>query len=122
MAFNVLVVDDEDRIRTLIKYNLEEEGLSVDVAENAEVAFRKITTEDYDLVAMDINMPGLNGIEGIRSIKIIKENLPIVVLTGYCLESMKENSLNAGAEECLFKPHGIKELPNVIKRILTENA
>ncbi|MHC4872597.1 MAG: response regulator [Planctomycetota bacterium] len=122
MAFNVLVVDDEERIRTLIKYNLEEEGLTVDEAEDAEVAFRKITTEEYDVVAMDINMPGLNGIEGIRSLKIIKEDLPIVVLTGYCLESMKENAVNAGAEECLFKPHGMKELPGVVKRILTENA
>ncbi len=120
MSEDVLVVDDEERIRNLIKYSLEDEGFSVDVAEDAEIAFRKVTMGDYKVVSMDINMPGLNGIEGIRSIKMIKEKQKVIVLTGYCLESMRDNALEAGASECLFKPQGIKEISDVVKRLIAE--
>lgn len=118
MPITVLVADDEERIRNIVKYTLEEAGFEVELAEDSERAFRKLSLNDFDMVVMDVNMPGINGIEGIRSMKIIKEDQKIVVLTGYCLETMKENTLRAGADDCLFKPHGIKELPGVISRIL----
>jgi two-component system response regulator (stage 0 sporulation protein F) len=113
----VLVVDDETRIRKLIVDMLGLDGYEVDNVDNASEAFRMVTVGAYEVIIMDLNMPGMNGLEGIRNIKMVKPDQKIIVLTGYSTDRTKEQAIEAGANECLFKPLGIQEIPSVIADI-----
>ncbi len=76
----LLVVDDEENIRFLFKEELEEEGYSVDVASNGLEALDKIKQAVFDLVILDIKMPGMNGIEALNEIKNTNKNLPVILV------------------------------------------
>lgn len=122
MAISVLVVDDEARIRQAVSILLGNSGFTVDMADNAKDAFRKATASEYDMIIMDLNMPGINGLEGIRSIRLIRETQKIIVLTGYSTDSTRDQAMEAGASACLFKPGGIRELIPEIHRLTATEA
>ncbi|MHC4887362.1 MAG: response regulator [Planctomycetota bacterium] len=118
MAGSILVVDDEARIRKAVTVLLQNTGYTVADVDNAKDAFRMATANEYDVILMDLNMPGINGLEGIRSIRLIREAQKIIVLTGYSTDRTREQALEAGASACLFKPGGIRELIPEISRLL----
>jgi len=118
MAARILVVDDEERIRKLLTASLGRSGYAVTDCANAEDAFRRASTAAFDVVVMDLNMPGLNGLEGIRSIKLVKPDQHVIVLTGYATERIREQALEAGADECLFKPAKLEEIEGAVQRLL----
>lgn len=74
-AIKVLVVDDEERIRRLLKMYLEREEYIIDEAENGDVALSKALENDYDLILLDIMMPGKDGIEVCRELREKKQHL-----------------------------------------------
>jgi len=114
-----LVVDDDDGIRTLVKKYLNENNYLVTTASNAEEAAEKIRIIKFDLIILDIMMPGKSGLEFIKERK--KEiNIPIILLTAKGGASERIEGLEVGADDYLPKPFEPKELILRIQNIITK--
>ena len=114
---HILVVDDDDGIRELVKKYLNENNFLVTTAESAENASEKISLIKFDLIILDIMMPGKNGLEFIHEHKN-KLNTPIILLTAKGEASNRVEGLEIGADDYLPKPFEPKELLLRIKNIL----
>ena len=121
---HILVVDDDDRIRELVKEYLVENNYLVSTANNAEVALEKIKIIKFDLIVLDIMMPGKTGLEFTKDYKN-KFNTPIILLTAKGEASDRIEGLVVGADDYLPKPFDPKELilriDNIISKTKTKN-
>ena len=116
---HVLVVDDDDGIRNLVKQYLNENNFLVTTAISAEDAVKKINLIKFDLIVLDIMMPGKNGLEFTIENKQ-KINTPIILLTAKGEASERVEGLEVGADDYLAKPFEPKELILRIKNILNK--
>ena len=114
---HILVVDDDEGIRSLVKKYLNENQFLVTTAENAEDASKKIKLIKFDLIILDIMMPGQNGIEFIQENRK-KIETPIILLTAKGEADERVEGLEVGADDYLPKPFEPKELILRIKNIL----
>ena len=114
---HILVVDDDDGIRTLVKKYLNENNYLVTTANSAENAAEKIKVVIFDLIILDIMMPGKNGLEFIKEYKK-KINTPIILLTAKGEANERIEGLEIGADDYLPKPFEPKELILRIKNII----
>ena len=114
---HILVVDDDEGIRSLVKKYLNENQFLVTTAENAEDASKKIKLIKFDLIILDIMMPGQNGIQFIQENKK-KIETPIILLTAKGEATERVEGLEVGADDYLPKPFEPKELILRIKNIL----
>ena len=101
-APHLLVVDDDTRIRNLFKQFLTEHGFRVTVAGNADEARRKLAGLDFDLIVLDVMMPGESGIELTKSLRSEKD-VPILMLTALSETDSRISGLEAGADDYLPK-------------------
>lgn len=108
----VLVVEDDPRIADLVRRSLNECGYAVDVADDAEEAAITFETEEYDLVILDVMLPGMarGGIELCRWIRGLGTGIPVLMLTAVETLGAKVEALDAGADDYLVKPFHIAEL------------
>ena len=116
---HILVVDDDDGIRSLVKKYLNEEKYLVNTAKNAEEAIQKIMIIKFDLIILDIMMPGKSGLEFIEENKKNIET-PIILLTARGEASERIEGLEIGADDYLPKPFEPKELVLRIQNILNK--
>ena len=116
---HILVVDDDDGIRSLVKKYLNENNFLISTAENAEDAKKKIELIKFDLIILDIMMPGKSGLEFIQENKK-KLETPIILLTAKGEASERIEGLEIGADDYLPKPFEPKELILRIKNILNK--
>ena len=116
---HILVVDDDEGIRTLVKKYLNENKYIVNTAESAEDASKKIKIIKFDLIILDIMMPGKNGLEFIQENKK-KLDTPIILLTAKGQANERVEGLELGADDYLAKPFEPKELILRIKNILSK--
>ena len=117
--FHILVVDDDDRIRELVKQFLEENNFLVTTAKDAFEAKKKLEIIKFDLIVLDIMMPGQSGLSLTKEIK--KENsIPIILLTARGETVNRIAGLEIGADDYLGKPFEPKELLLRIKNILNK--
>ena len=116
---HILVVDDDDGIRLLVKKYLNENNFLVSTADNAENASAKIKVVKFDLIILDIMMPGKSGLEFIKDNKN-KLDTPIILLTAKGEASERIEGLEIGADDYLPKPFEPKELILRIKNILNK--
>jgi len=114
---HILVVDDDEGIRTLVKKYLNENKFLVSTSENAEDATEKVKVVKFDLIILDIMMPGKNGLEFIQDHKK-KIDTPIILLTAKGESDERVEGLEIGADDYLPKPFEPKELILRIKNIL----
>jgi len=105
----VLVVDDEPQLRRAMKATLTDLGYSVMEARSGEEALASLRRDNPDLVLLDLNMPGIGGLETCRAIRETSD-LPIIVLSVRNTERDKVQALDAGADDYVTKPFGIQEL------------
>src|ERR1700683_438876 len=105
----ILVVDDEPQLRRAMKATLTDLGYSVIDAKTGEEALEKLRHETPELVLLDLNMPGIGGLETCRAIRE-SSDLPIIVLSVRNTERDKVDALDAGADDFVTKPFGIQEL------------
>ena len=117
MKPTILVVDDESSHRQMIKAVLSAEGYEIKDAFNGIEAVKAIEEKFYDLILMDIRMPGLSGIETLQKIKDISPGIPIIIMTAYASVNTAIEALKSGAYDYLTKPLDIEEL-----KILVANA
>lgn len=117
---HILIVDDDDRIRELIKEYLENNDFYITTAKHAEDAKNKIKLIKFDLIILDIMMPGQNGLDLTKEIKSTSDQ-PIILLTAMGETSDRVFGLETGADDYLPKPFEPKELllriTNILKRI-----
>ena len=114
---HILVVDDDEGIRTLVQKYLSENNFLISTAENAEDASEKVKVIKFDLIVLDIMMPGKSGLEFIQEHKK-KLDTPIILLTAKGESDERVEGLEIGADDYLPKPFEPKELILRIKNIL----
>jgi two-component system phosphate regulon response regulator PhoB len=116
----VLVVEDEDALATLLKYNLDKEGHQVGVASDGEEALVMIEERLPDLVVLDWMLPKVSGIEVCRRLrqKSDTRNLPIIMLTARGEESDRVRGLDTGADDYIVKPFSMSELAARVRAVL----
>jgi two-component system KDP operon response regulator KdpE len=105
----ILVVDDEPQIRRMMRATLTSNGYQVDEARTGEEALEKFRVFLPDLVLLDLNMPGIGGLETCRELRD-GSDVPIVILTVRDAEKEKVEALDAGADDYVCKPFGMQEL------------
>lgn len=120
-AANILVVDDEPQIRRVLLSTLTTQGYVITEAKTGEEALESLRKERPDLVLLDINMPGMGGIETCREIRRASD-APIIMLTVRNAERDKVAALDAGADDYVVKPFGIEELLARIRAALRRFA
>ena len=118
---HILVVDDDEGIRSLVKQYLNENNYLVTTAESAETASEKVKIVKFDLIILDIMMPGKNGLDFIKDHKK-KLDTPIILLTAKGESSDRVEGLEIGADDYLPKPFEPKELILRIKNILNKTT
>ena len=119
-APNVLVVEDEDALATLLQYNLEKEGYDVRLAPDGEEALTAVDERAPDLVVLDWMLPKVSGVEVCRRIRSrpATRNLPVIMLTARAEESDRIRGLDTGADDYLTKPFSMSELAARIRAVL----
>jgi len=117
--FHILAVDDDDRIRDLVKQYLEENNFIVTTAQNAKDAKEKLEIIKFDIIILDIMMPGESGLMLTKEIKK-NMNVPIILLTAKGETKNRVEGLEFGADDYLAKPFEPKELLLRIKNILNK--
>jgi two-component system KDP operon response regulator KdpE len=105
----ILVVDDEPQIRRVLRASLSANGYVVADARSGEEALLKIREDRFDLILLDVNMPGIGGLEACRQIRAVSETA-ILMLTVRNSEQDKVAGLDAGADDYVTKPFGMPEL------------
>jgi len=108
-AGRILVVDDDPQIRRVMRVTLTGQGYEVDDAKNGENALEKLRDHRFDLVLLDMNMPGMDGLETCRSIRG-QSDISVIMLTVRDSESDKVDALDAGADDYITKPYNPPEL------------
>jgi DNA-binding response OmpR family regulator len=112
----VLLVDDEESILLLYREELEEEGFAVEVAQNGEQALVVFRDTPPNLVILDINMPGMNGIEVLRQMKAMNSELPIILSSAY--PEYKEDFGVWASDEYIVKSANTDELKAAVHKYL----
>ncbi|MCL4162358.1 UNVERIFIED_CONTAM: hypothetical protein GTU68_060953, partial [Idotea baltica] len=113
-----LVVEDEDGVRDGIVENLRFEGYDVIWRDNGDSGVSAFESEKPDLVILDVMMPGIDGLEVCRQIRLQQPTVPIIMLTAKCSEIDKVLGLELGADDYLTKPFGMRELFARVKALL----
>ena len=116
MARKILLVDDEPLILKGLKYSLEQDGYLTDSAMDGEEALAKFFAGEYDLILLDVMLPGLDGIEVCQRIRE-RSNVPIIMLTAKGEDMDKILGLEYGADDYMTKPFNILEVKARIKSI-----
>ena len=114
----ILVVEDEHKIANAIKKGLEQESFAVDVAYDGESGYDLASTEDYDVIVLDLLLPGIDGMEICRKLRADKIHTPILILTAKGQLEDKVKGLNAGADDYLVKPFAFAELLARIRALI----
>lgn len=108
--YRVLVVDDEASIRELLSKTLALADYDVDTAADATIALEHIRTDSYDLLIADLKMPGMDGLSLIRQARRLKQDLPVIIITGFSTESSAIEAVNLGVAGYLTKPFRVPQV------------
>ncbi len=115
----LLIVDDEKNLRMLYKTEFEVEGYSVDTAPDAQEALGMFERERYDLVILDIKMPGMDGVEALGKFLGRDNKIPVIINSAY--DSYKDNFMSWAADSYVIKSADLTELKQKVKEALGES-
>ena len=120
MKATILVVDDEKDILELVSYNLQKEGFHIQTSKNGEDALEKIRSDRFDLLILDLMLPGIQGMELCKVLKSDNEtaSIPIIMLTAKSEEFDKVLGLEMGADDYITKPFSPRELVARVNAVL----
>jgi DNA-binding response OmpR family regulator len=113
----ILLVDDEESIHLLYREELEEEGYEVHSALSGEEALEKLHIIEPDLVILDINMPGMNGIDVLRRMKEINQAMPVILSSAY--QEFKQDLASWASDDYIVKSSNLDELKNAVRKYLS---
>jgi DNA-binding response OmpR family regulator len=112
----ILLVDDEESIQLLYRGEFEDEGFAIDSAYNGDEALEKFKKNPPDLVILDINMPGMNGIEVLRQMKELHPELPVILSSAY--QEYKQDFGTWASEAYVVKSANMDELKGTVRKYL----
>ena len=115
-GIRILLVDDEEHIRLLFKEELEEEGYSIDVASNGFEALEKLRDLRFDLIVLDIKMPGMDGIQTLNEIKKLNKDQRVILCSAY--GEFKQDFSSWVSDAYVVKSADTRELKETIKSVL----
>lgn len=115
---NILVVEDERKIAEALKQGLDENGAATVVADNGKTALEVFRKQTFQLVILDINLPGMNGIDLCMAIRRINTTIPVVMLTAMSTVEDKIQGFEAGADDYIIKPFDFRELLIRVRALL----
>ncbi len=122
---NVLFIEDDRMNRRVVRDMLDVAGASMVEAESAEQGIAALDTQNFDMLLVDLRMPGMDGITAIQHIRArddAKATVPIIVITADTALDLRERCIQAGADEVLFKPVAMDALFEAMGRILARDA
>lgn len=114
----ILVAEDDAPLADFLRQRLAQEQFTVDIASNGSDAQRLASGQPFDLVLLDLNLPGSKGIEVLRGIRSHKPDLPVMMVTGSSQVEERVRGLDAGADDSIAKPFAFAELAARIRAIL----
>ena len=117
-SYSILVVDDNEAIRSLVSVILEKLGLKVSSADNGKRGMDLFVNSKFDLVVTDFNMPGMNGIDLANKIKVKSPSTVIVLMTGEEKEFILSIIKDTGVDRAIFKPFSFSEMAETVQRLL----
>ncbi len=106
----VLLVEDDEMIGTSLRAGLRQDGFTIDWVQSAEMAQDALATTSYDMMLLDLGLPGRSGLEFLESLRRGKTHLPVLIVTARDAVADRVAGLNAGADDYLIKPFDISEL------------
>lgn len=118
----ILIIEDDERISSLVKRGLEENGYAVETAFDGLTGKNLALRGDFDLVITDIVMPHMGGIDLCRELKAAKPHVPVIMLTALGTTDHKVEGFDAGADDYLVKPFDLRELHVRIRALLKRSA
>lgn len=121
-AARILVVDDEAVIREAMRRILETEGYQAEVAPSGHLALEKLQEEDFHLVISDLKMPGMNGMDVLKAIKILQPEVPVIIITGYSTIDSAVDAMKNGAFDYLSKPFSPDQILEKVHKALEQRA
>ena len=120
MTKKILVVDDEEDIQELVRYNLSRDGFKVSCSDSGEDALKKVVLMNFDLILLDLMLPGIDGLEVAKFLKkdIRTERIPVIMLTAKGEEADIVTGLEIGADDYVTKPFSPRVLVARVKAVL----
>jgi len=119
---NVLLIEDEPKLAASVKTWLEENGFAVETAPDGAVGRHFAQTNAYDIVLLDLNLPFVSGYEVCRSIRAVRPQLPIILVTALGSVEQKLTGFDAGADDYLVKPFDLRELLVRMRTLMRRNT
>jgi DNA-binding NtrC family response regulator len=120
-AAKILFADDDNALREVVKNQLIDQGYDVDEADDGDKTVEKLQAGTYDVLLLDINMPGKSGIDVLKFIKENELNCRVIMLTGRVGFSIATESIKLGAVEYITKPFTLEYLLSSIQRVLAKD-
>ena len=114
----ILIVEDERKIADTLKFGLSEFGFQVEVAYDGTLGYHLFHGQDFNLVILDINLPGMNGYELCKAIRLKDQHIPVIMLTSMIALKDKVEGYDSGADDYMVKPFEFKELLLKIRALL----
>ncbi len=119
---NILIVDDEAVIREGMRRILESEGYFVETSASGRAAIEKIQEKDFDVVVTDLKMPGMDGIEVLKAIKILQPDVPVIIITGYSTVDTAVEAMKSGAFDYIAKPFTPEQITEKVQKAIARKA
>lgn len=122
MSRRILVVDDEKNVRFSVSQALRSDGHTVDEAGNGADGLARTESTRYDLILVDMRMPGMTGIDFLRELRRREPEMPAVVITAYGAPQQLVEAAELGAIDCIRKPFSIQTIRGVVRDVLDRNG
>ncbi|MBG0764565.1 MAG: sigma-54-dependent Fis family transcriptional regulator [Tissierellales bacterium] len=119
MSKKILIVDDEKNIRMMLKHCLKERKYNTDIAINGDEALNKIKENNYDLVLLDIKMPGLSGMDVLKKVRERGNNVNIIMMTAYGTIERAVEAMKLNAIDFLSKPFTTDEIRSIVSDVFS---
>ena len=119
--YTILVVDDEERIRRLLRMYLEREGYRIEEAEDGEKALQMALDKDYDCILLDLMLPGMDGIEACQKLRE-KKATPVIMITAKGEEANRVQGFEVGTDDYVVKPFSPREVVYRVKAVLRRSS
>lgn len=117
-GFKILLVEDDDALRFIVKDNLEQHHYQVEAAENGEIALQLFAQNEFDLIILDVMLPKVDGFQVAKTVRNKNEQIPIIFLTARSMTEDKITGLTLGGDDYIPKPFSMEELLLKIKIFL----
>jgi two-component system response regulator HydG len=118
----VLIVDDDENLCRTLTLVLNRKGYDVIVAHNGPEAIGKVEEQPFDMIFMDIKMPGMDGVEAFAQIRKVRSDAVVTMMTAYAVEGLVEKALYLGAQGVLYKPVDLKNVMSAIEDVSHEQG